>query len=244
MSDLSSLEKRYVTYSNYHKNGINRVIHLISIPLLFFTSSLLLSFSGPIIHVTGDSFLPTELNMAFVMSMVYSAYYTNLNNEIGTNISFIIWINQIICYWTSVLFPSIMFNCIILNALCWLFQFIGHFFFEKNTPAFLDGLINTLLIAPIVSYLDICELLRLNHGLTYVTNDVNEVVLHLFNQLGLTSRIDTVREKEPFQDMYHKNFKNTTQTKLDQLDYSEEEEDNRSSDNWSDTEVCYGDKSE
>ena len=42
----------------------------------------------------------------------------------------------------------------------------------------------------------------------------------------------------------HKNFKNTTQTKLDQLDYSDEEEDNKSSDNWSDTEVCYGDKSE
>ena len=48
----------------------------------------------------------------------------------------------------------------LLHVGAWIAQFIGHYYFEKNSPAFTDSLVQSFLIAPMFVLIDIQYLLK------------------------------------------------------------------------------------
>lgn len=167
---IFKLEDQLLFYAQYHHNSTNIVIHLICVPLIFFTSLILLhstpffqhtdlqSITGPIpipeLWTRTGLFGPTgtsyDLNLATITSILYSTYFIILEPFAGLLYSPILlafghWSNLVT---TESYHPEDYFKISLgVWTLSWIFQFIGHGHFEKRKPALVDNLFQSIVLA-------------------------------------------------------------------------------------------------
>ena len=141
-------------YKAYHKNEVNINIHKICVPILLATAYALL----PTINFYINLFYTVNYLLFDVFSKksVYSAVYLQaiygsglLMNEIFSN-------NQLY----------------IIHGLSWILQILGHKVYEKNTPAFLDNLYDSLLFAPYVVFLETF----FPDSIQYTSNSISTII--------------------------------------------------------------------
>lgn len=145
-ASLLDLESQLVFYKAYHNTTINVLIHSVFVPLILFSSARILN----------DVPLGHGFTLAHLLALVFGTFYVMLHRPAGMLASSML---ALMCYvlnngqvritvrqaWT-------------VFVVSWIFQFIGHGFFEKRKPALLDNLVQSLVLAP---YFILFELLFL-----------------------------------------------------------------------------------
>lgn len=124
-------------YKTYHKNTINIMIHQVCIPLLLMTTYAVLPFylSAAINTYYSINFLLFDV---LSTKSIHSVYYLQT-----------IFVLHLFCRY----FLTVGANTV-LHIFAWVLQIIGHQYFEKNTPAFVDNLYDSFLFGPYFMFIE------------------------------------------------------------------------------------------
>ena len=126
-----------IRYKAYHKESTNILIHQCCVPVL------VMSFY---------SIVP--LYMSIVTNLIYSVTYLLFDLFSSKSVHSVYYMQTIF------LFHFILRNCfslpvnLLVHIVSWALQIIGHGWYEKNTPAFLDYLLDSFLFAPYFTFLE------------------------------------------------------------------------------------------
>ena len=128
-------------YGSHHQNGMNKIIHWICVPLIFFSVvGLLYSVKFNI------TFFYFKMNLAVLALVFVMLYYQKLS----ASLSFGMFLFAIICLFFCNLIEvngyRLWMVSLIIFVAAWIGQFIGHKI-EGQKPSFLEDL-QFLLIGP------------------------------------------------------------------------------------------------
>ena len=168
MRNYLNLKKQYIFYNKYHKNTINKIIHIGCIPMLVWSTTVMLSYID--LNKLILLYKPYELfesytiylcfgivnfNGASILATFYTSYYLILHLKLGIRMYFILYFMQITSYYFHLYVEDAWKIAILLHIFSWMLQISGHIVFEKNMPAFNEGLIQSFLTAPIFVLIEI-----------------------------------------------------------------------------------------
>ena len=139
---MKSLQDLLNTYGESHINNINKAIHWVCVPAIFF-SLVGLFFAIP----SGGISKTIWMNFGTVALLLALVYYFVLSKRMA--IGFVLW--GLFCLWGNNYIYQIGDGHLalvsgIIFAVAWVFQFIGHKI-EGKKPSFLED-IQFLLIGP------------------------------------------------------------------------------------------------
>lgn len=138
---MKTIQQWLDEYGSHHQNGINKIIHWICVPLIFFSIVGLL-YSVKIQYVVFEF----RLNLAVFALVFVMLYYQKLS----VPLSFGMFLFSILCLFFCNLIEingyKLWLVSIIIFISAWIGQFIGHKI-EGQKPSFLDDL-QFLLIGP------------------------------------------------------------------------------------------------
>jgi len=128
-----NLVKEINFYHQYHKNPINRILHIISAPIIIWSIGIWMSATYIIMPIT----------VPYIM-----VYYVKLDKQLGliTDIYIAILLLFSKYYYNTTKYACI--NALEFQLLGWALQLIGHYYFERNRPVFINGVIHTFLMLP------------------------------------------------------------------------------------------------
>jgi uncharacterized membrane protein YGL010W len=131
-----TLRALFADYAAFHGTAGNKACHYVGIPLIVLALLALLA-RVPLFAVGGF-----EVTLAEVALVVVTAYYLTLDAVLAATM-----------LAASVLLlvlgrPMPVWVAAVLFVLGWLFQFIGHYVYEKRSPAFFRNLAH-LLVGPL-----------------------------------------------------------------------------------------------
>lgn len=138
---MEDLENSLQFYEIYHQHPANRLIHVMTVPIIVIT---LLSLLQRI-----DKFL------SLAVYMFYAYYYYQLSSYLGANWSIFFGLP---CYLSSLIwsYKFSLRTTLITHSLAWGFQVVlGHMIFEGSRPAFLTGIKEAITISPLFVYLEL-----------------------------------------------------------------------------------------
>lgn len=130
------LHKYFHEYQAVHLHPVNLLIHKIAIPLIVFHIIAMLSW------LKLFTIYNFEISLAHLVSVGVLIFYFSLDILYAIFMCFFI----ILCLFVSNFTSVWIVWCIAFIA--WILQFIGHYFFEKKSPAFSKNFIQ-LLIGPL-----------------------------------------------------------------------------------------------
>lgn len=147
-----------IKYKSYHINKINIYIHKLCVPLILISIysiiPIYLSFSinifYSITYLLFDVFSRKSIHSVYYLQFIYLLHFVFKQNL------------------------SVALN-IIIQIVSWILQIIGHKYFEKNTPAFMDNLYDSLLFAPYFTFLEIF------YPLSFKTKDKYKIIKNNYN---------------------------------------------------------------
>lgn len=128
---LKKLEHYFASYTEYHQTKGNKITHYIGIPLIVFSAFGLLSM----IH------LPFQVDLGLALWFAGTSFYFALDRRRALPFSLITFAFYWLSRWVSMEAHWILF------VVGWVFQGIGHYAYEKRSPAFFTNL-SHLLIGP------------------------------------------------------------------------------------------------
>lgn len=128
MSAYFNLEKSFAFYGAYHNNPLNKIIHIVCVPLIFSSSIELLSRIAPqwFVSTMFEFYVLSFVKMEPAAGILY-APILGLFYWIGAN------------YLSG--HPHLS---VVIFVISWIAQFTGHGIFEKRSPALLTNLPQSL----------------------------------------------------------------------------------------------------
>lgn len=121
---MKNITYYFSSYNQYHATRGNKLTHYIGIPMIVFSTFGLLS---------RIQFL-ANFNIALIVWLFSSLFYCRLDWKRGLPFSALTFI----FYWASLGISNEIHW--ILFIVGWIFQGIGHYVYEKKSPAFLTNL--------------------------------------------------------------------------------------------------------
>ncbi|KAH9816726.1 hypothetical protein DFH28DRAFT_890541 [Melampsora americana] len=180
---LFDLEHQFAFYGQYHVNPVNVAIHIICVPIIFFTALILVHYL-PFFHHTILNFQPIhlpnfllktglygsdsifELNLSTIVTLGYVTYFIILDPIAGSLyapflLSFAQWSNQLY-QLDHLTIHSLSSNPISIYSISlyifllgWISQFIGHGKFEGRAPALIDNLLQSIVLAVFFVFIEV-----------------------------------------------------------------------------------------
>ena len=139
-------------YNEYHLNPINKMFHLIGIPLIILS---VINFSNYFSLVFNYNNINHSLSLKRLLITYYQIYY--LSYGIFPGFVMIVYFELLNIINNSL---NLSFrNTAIIFTLSWILQFIGHYI-EGRKPAILDSISQSLLGAPIFSLVPLIPSLK------------------------------------------------------------------------------------
>ena len=133
---MKTVKNYFKDYDAYHKTYGNKVTHIFGISILVITVLGLLS------HVTLFQWdLPIKASLALVVWVIGNLFYLKLHFKLG--LTMIVSTGIFMAAGSMLPVPVLW----ILFVLGWIFQYIGHYVYEKKSPAFYKNLVH-LMIGP------------------------------------------------------------------------------------------------
>ena len=129
-------------YGESHRNPINKSIHWICVPSIFFSIVGFLSLVKFPVNLTEA----VSLNLAMIILMLVVIYYIRLSKTLWIGILLFSLICLYILFRLEEAGISVLTTCIAVFVIAWIGQFIGHKI-EGKKPAFFKD-IQFLLIGP------------------------------------------------------------------------------------------------
>lgn len=142
---MKTLNKWFDEYGVSHKNGTNKKIHYICVPLIFFSVvGLFMSIPNQLVQPLA-SLHPIIANWSFIVLLFVLLFYFRLSFAMGLKMLLFTTICLIGNYYVAQVLPILWFS-IVLFAVGWIGQFYGHKI-EGKKPSFIKDL-QFLLIGP------------------------------------------------------------------------------------------------
>ena len=138
---MKAIEQHFKSYSEYHQTKGNKLTHYVGIPLIVFGTFGLFSKVG----------INEFLNLGFLFWILTSIYYIKLD-QYKYAIPFCIMSFGV--YGASLYLQATTHAVIFIVG--WIFQAIGHYKYEKKSPAFLTNFYH-LLIGPYWIYRELLK---------------------------------------------------------------------------------------
>lgn len=160
MSKVLDIEHQLVFYGAYHNNTVNFLIHVLGVPLLWwsgvvFASSLPWPEAFP--HLAPVQLAPyatLALNWGTLMVAAYWLYYFILEPLTAT-----LFLPQLVVTFltaqATAAAPHGVTTAAFIHVGSWIAQFIGHGVYEGRAPALLDNLLGAVVLAPLFVHLEI-----------------------------------------------------------------------------------------
>src|SRR3990167_9576882 len=127
---MKTLAEQLKTYGDYHKNPINKVIHIIGIPCITFSVLLLFSW----VYVSVPPYF--ILNLAWLMVIIISVYYLLLYYKLATPVILVAIVLNLIAQWIAYPGPTktgmAIFAIFFIGG--WALQLLGPVFEGKRPP--------------------------------------------------------------------------------------------------------------
>ena len=134
MRDYLNLQKQYFFYNKYHKNTVNRAIHIVCIPTLVWSATVLLSYidlndllleSYELYEIDEPDIIYlcfgiVNFNGASVMATIYTSYYIILNLKLGIMMYFILYLMQITSYYFYLHVENAWKIAILIHIFSWI----------------------------------------------------------------------------------------------------------------------------
>ena len=159
--------KSYQFYKLYHKNKINKLIHIICIPLIVWSLSVLLNsivfnFGITLMNVQSNITFSFNLNIyaSLIILFFYWVFYTIIDYQSCRQMFIFLLFIWISSYYFFISNESPYYYAILINIISWIMQFIGHGIFEGKRPALMDSLHQAFLMAPLFTYYELFELFK------------------------------------------------------------------------------------
>ena len=131
-----TLRAHFADYAAFHGTAGNKACHYVGIPLIVLALFALLA-RVPLFAVGGF-----EVTLAEVALVVVTAYYLTLDVVLAATMLaasvLLLMLGRPMPVWVAA----------VLFVLGWIFQFIGHYVYEKRSPAFFRNLAH-LLVGPL-----------------------------------------------------------------------------------------------
>ena len=132
-----ALRSHFADYAAFHATPGNRACHYAGIPLIVFTLIALLT-RAPVANLGGFT-----VTLAEVIVAVVTVWYLTLDAPLALAMLAASSTFAIVGRGVPTLF------CLGLFVLGWVLQFIGHYVYEKKSPAFYKNLVH-LLVGPLL----------------------------------------------------------------------------------------------
>ncbi len=141
--------KDLVFYNSFHKNKYNKLLHVIGIPLIVWSTFL----------ITHKIKINTKLSTVLYLTYLFS--YLKISKFYGL-ISGLFY--YLLYYHSHNLYKTINKKKLIhyfagAQLFSWFIQFYGHKYYEKNRPALLTGFVQSFTMAPLFAVYHFCEFL-------------------------------------------------------------------------------------
>ena len=141
-------------YERYHQNPKNKMTHVVGIPLVLF------SLVGLLAHVVLWVPNPESLfriDLGILLFLAGAIYSIRLDAKFSVPYLLYAYFNYLTARHLSL---PLLFG---LQAFAWILQLVGHFHYEKKSPAFLDNL-SQLLLGPMWMFAWIIGYYRPTHS--------------------------------------------------------------------------------
>ncbi|MCA1818554.1 MAG: DUF962 domain-containing protein [Halobacteriales archaeon] len=132
---MKSLPEQMAVYAAYHRDGSNRAIHFLFVPLIVWSAMGLLALPGSV-EAGG-----LAVTAAHVASLALLAYYLRLDVPLGVAMAvlFTVLLTTALELDARLGAAALPFFAAVF-ALSWAAQLVGHRFFEGRKPALMDDL--------------------------------------------------------------------------------------------------------
>jgi 2-hydroxy fatty acid dioxygenase len=154
MKQSKSLIKKYHFYEKYHQNFYNKLVHILCIPMLVWTTTVFLTYIPSFVLTLGN--YTFNLTVSGLIATLYVSYYLYLDFELGLISSFLFFLNVLSSSY-FVQNNSLSYSLgmsLSIHLISWTLQILSHKYFEGNKPALLDSITQSFSIAPLFTLLE------------------------------------------------------------------------------------------
>ena len=131
-----ALRSAFADYGSFHATPGNKACHTIGIPLIYFSVIALLA------HVPLVRFEGFAVTLAEPVILAVTVYYLRLDTALGVTMLVVSAVMAVVGRFVTV--PA----ALVLFVVGWALQFVGHYVYEKKSPAFFRNVTN-LLVGPL-----------------------------------------------------------------------------------------------
>ena len=130
------LREHFADYGSFHGTAGNKACHAVGIPLIYFSVIALLAHV-PLFHVGGFAF-----TLAEPVFLAVTLYYLRLDVALG---AMMLVLSAAMAAVGGLVPVPVAVGLFILG---WVLQFVGHYVYEKKSPAFFRN-VTHLLVGPL-----------------------------------------------------------------------------------------------
>ncbi|KAG6008177.1 hypothetical protein E4U43_000206 [Claviceps pusilla] len=151
------LEHHLTFYGAYHHNTVNKIIHIICVPVILISAFCMATYTGPLIETPSWATVPyLDLNLGTVAALLYTALYLLLEPVAGFALSAFCLAGTAYSNYLKTQNSTTTFQIALgLHVVAWIAQFVGHGAFERRAPALLDNLVQAVFLAPLFVWLEV-----------------------------------------------------------------------------------------
>ena len=139
LANYFDVEKSFAFYGSFHYNNLNKLVHIICVPIIFTSSIELLS-----------RVVPTPLVKA--IALFYAVSFVKMDRSAGLAYAPVIAGMYYIATTKLAAHPTISLLAFVVS---WVAQFAGHAFWERRAPALLTNLPQSLHAAVFFVWLEV-----------------------------------------------------------------------------------------
>jgi len=159
---VDSIDK-FASYSSFHRNIVNVIIHVLMVPLIVF-SGILIGLAFPWENETVRHIIPSQYAVPHVITTVLLIILWVFSYLLEPVAGLILNAEIVGMYYLSLYIlkeygaANALWIGIVVHITSWVAQFIGHGIFEKRRPALLSNVTQTM-VAPTFVILEVLFLL-------------------------------------------------------------------------------------
>ncbi|KAL5328815.1 hypothetical protein ACEPPN_002323 [Leptodophora sp. 'Broadleaf-Isolate-01'] len=152
-----NLEKQLLFYGAYHHDPVNIGIHMVCVPILLLTGFQFGSNTPDLLKSPGFMKLRNlPLNLGTIAAITYSGLYITLEPIAGLAATPLLLGAAAIANKATAKFGAKATKLsVLIHAVSWIAQFVGHGKYEGRAPALLDNLVQALFLAPLFVWMEI-----------------------------------------------------------------------------------------
>lgn len=152
------LEDSLAFYASYHHNFKNKLVHIICVWPILFTLQIFL-LNAPIPPSIIVSLFPVDfpVNWSLIFALCYGIYYFFVEQPgiAGPLASGLVFGGYFATKHLNETFPEVWKIALLIHIFCWAAQIYAHQVYEKRAPAFLDNIVQALVMAPLFVLLEV-----------------------------------------------------------------------------------------